>query len=134
MQYIDTYDEAILEKRILNRKEIIRALKHHYVKFVYYKKKGVKRTAYGTLKKGFIAKHYTFKGGNPGVEAAKAQGYIVYFDLKRNMFRMFHLSRKVFMVKTYSKIKEILDERPNLYKHIRKYIPHKMPPRKKRTV
>ena len=134
MAHVADSEELLLEKRILSKKEIVRELKTRYVKFVYYKKKGMKRTAYGTLKPKFIAKHYTFKGGNPGVEAAKAMGYIVYFDLKRNMFRMFHLSRKVFLVKTYKTIKEILDERPNLYKYIRKYVPHKLPPRKKRTV
>ena len=133
MQHIKNCDELLLEKRILSKKEIIRELKTRYVKFVYYKKTGVKRTAYGTLKPKFIAKHYTFKGGNPGVEAAKAMGYIVYFDLKRNMFRMFHLSRKVYLAKTYKTVKEIIDERPNLYKYIKKYVPHKLPPRLKKN-
>lgn len=130
MQYIEDYD-MLFEKRILNRKEIIRELKNHYVKFIYYKKTGVKRTAYGTMKLSFIHRNYIFKGGNPGVEAAKRMGYIVYFDLKRGTFRMFHMSRKVYLVKIYSRVKDIIAEKPAMYRYMSKFVPHKMPPRKR---
>ena len=128
MQYIEDYD-MLFEKRILNKSEIVRELKNHYVKFIYYKKTGVKRTAYGTMKKSFIHRNYIFKGGNPGVEAAKRMGYIVYFDLKRGTFRMFHMSRKVYLVKIYSRVKDIIQDKPVMYKYMRKFVPHKMPPR-----
>lgn len=128
MQYLDDYD-MLLEKRILKKTEITRELKNHYIKFIYYKKTGEKRTAYGTMKKSFIDKNYVFKGGNPGVEAAKKKGYIVYFDLKRGTFRMFNMSRKVYMVKRYSRVKDIIFDKPNMYKYMRKFVPHKMQPR-----
>lgn len=122
-----SFDELITEKVVTSSKTIEDALKRGFVKFVYFKLSGEKRIAYGTLKPNFLKMHANFtrtssnpKAGN-GVAAAKAMGYIVYFDFIRGNFRMFTVSRRTKIINEFKSINDVIRKYPKLKTRLLKY-------------
>lgn len=95
---LDEYT-TLNESKVISEDEIRDALEKYFVAFVYYKKEGERRLAYGTLRPDFLEKHAQYKrktkrknAANGVKSAEKKHGYIVYFDLERGEYRMFRLA------------------------------------------
>lgn len=119
MRYVKTFDE-LFESRTTTKEEIMAKLKKGYVEFIYFKKKGEMRTAYGTLEPRFLKKYGVYKRKTTdekytrGIRSAKKMGYIVYFDLIRNGYRMFTFGRTVQLILNYKKLSEIKKLHPKI--------------------
>ena len=119
--------QELYEEKINKTSDILRRLKDGYVKFIYFKEDGDKRVAFGTLKDEFVDKNFEPSGvpeddpSRNGEQAAEEMGFIKYFDLVKNGWRMFKVSNDVYFKEFYETLDDVEEAYPALKGKFRKY-------------
>jgi hypothetical protein len=119
--------EEIFEEKVTTRKGIVDYLEDGYVKFVYFKAGGERRTAFGTLKGGFIDRNFEYSDAPKDDKSRNSQkatdemGYIKYYDLERHGFRMFKIDNNVYFKEFYRTLADLIEAYPKFRKEFSDY-------------
>lgn len=126
MHYVMSARE-LFEAKVNSRKDIVEYLEDGYVKFVYFKADGERRTAFGTLKRDFIDNNFEYSDApdnDPSRNSQKAtdeMGYIKYYDLVKHGFRMFKIDNNVYFKEFYQTLADMVKAYPKLKNELSKY-------------
>lgn len=117
----------LYEAKVNRRKDIVEYLEDGYVKFVYFKADGERRTAFGTLKRDFIDGNFEYSDApddDPSRNSQKAtdeMGYIKYYDLVKHGFRMFRIDNNVYFKEFYQTLADLIEAYPKFRKEFSDY-------------
>lgn len=117
----------LYEAKVNRRKDIVEYLEDGYVKFVYFKADGERRTAFGTLKRDFIDSNFEYSDApddDPSRNSQKAtdeMGYIKYYDLEKHGFRMFKIDNNVYFKEFYQTLADLIEAYPRFGKEFSDY-------------
>lgn len=118
--YIDSYD--IFEAKSVTLKYIKKSLDENFCVFMYRKKNGEKRYAYGTRRRDFIKKRWK---PSPNGTRKLSPFTIVYWDLGKKNFRQFRTGSFLKMVDKNPDIEKFANDHKEIYHKLRRYFPKK---------
>ena len=120
MRYIDSY--AIFESKAVTLKYIKKSLEDNFCAFMYRKKNGDKRYAFGTLRYDFIKKRWS---PSPNGTKKKSPFTLVYWDLARKNFRQFRIGSFIKMIDKDPDLETFAGRHKEIYHKVRRYFPKK---------
>ena len=119
MKYIDTYE--IFEAKQVTRNYMLNSLKKNFCAFMYKKKHGEKRYAFGTLMPKYLKRVWR----PTGAKSTAPPNNIVYWDLARKNFRQFDPTRFVKMIDKNPDMIGFANDHKEIYNKMKVHFPRK---------
>jgi len=122
MEYIDSYE--IFEARQVTKNYMLKSLKNNFCAFMYKKKSGEKRYAFGTLMPKYLKKVWR----PTGAKSTAPPNNIVYWDLAKKNFRQFNPDEFIRMVDKKQDIVDFANNHKEIYNKLKVHFPRKKKP------